>query len=454
MKRFGGRGSAVRIRAVSIQGRIAKGRNCHMYPRADFLDVLKHSCCDPSAAEFAHRSWPAWMPRLAFSAALRGDVLVVVFLRGAADALNMLVPHGEEAYYRQRPTLSVARPDDPRAEASARALDLDGFFGLHPALAPLLPAWQQGDLAVIHACGAPDESRSHFKAMELMERGVESAQGPASGWINRHLATLDTGNGSPLRALGLGEAAQRSLQGAIPVTALRSISQFHLAGDQQIESLMQAGLSSLYQASEPLGVLGQETLRILQVLAQLSPESYQPGGAASYPETDFGSGLKQIAMLIRAEVGLEVAAIDLGGWDTHFAQGTNEGHMPGLMAELAGGMQAFYRDLADFHSRLTVVVMTEFGRRVRENASLGTDHGHGGLMMLMGGNVTGGEVLGEWPGLEPELLFGPGDLAVTTDYRDVLSEVCRLRLNNPAIDQIFPDYAPQRSGFVAPGSVD
>lgn len=421
-----------------------------MIERSEFMDTLRRSCCDQHAAAYAHRAWPAWMPRMAFSDSLRGDLLVVVFLRGAADALNMLVPHGEEAYYRQRPTLSIRRPDDARARSDQRVIDLDGSFGLHPALAPLLPIWQEGDLALVHACGAPDESRSHFKAMELMERGVESVQGVASGWINRHLATLDTGNGSPLRAVGLGEAAQRSLQGAIPVTALRSISQFHLAGDRRVEGMMQAGLSSLYRPGDPLGVLGQETLRILEVLSELSPERYRPAGSASYPDSDFGSGLQQIAMLVRAEVGLEVAAIDLGGWDTHFAQGTTDGHMPGLMADLAGGLGALYADLADFRSRLTVVVMTEFGRRVKENASLGTDHGHGGMMLLMGGNVVGGRVLGEWPGIEPELLFGPGDLAVTTDYRDVLAEVCQLRLGNPATTEIFPDYQPQRSGFVRP----
>lgn len=425
-----------------------------MNQRAEFIDTLRCSCSDLRAASHAHRTWPAWMPRLAFNQSLRGDVLVVVFLRGAADALNLLVPHGERAYYRLRPTLSVARPDDRRAGANQRVIDLDGFFGFHPALRPLLPVWQEGDLGLIHACGAPDESRSHFKAMELMERGVETTHGPASGWINRHLTTLDTGNGSPLRAVGLGEAVQRSLKGAIPVTALRSISQFHLAGDPQVESMMQAGLSSLYQAGNPLGVLGQETLHILQVLAELNPAAYQPGGSARYPEGDFGTGLRQVAMLVRAEVGLEVAAIDLGGWDTHFAQGTNDGHMPELMAELAGGLAALYTDLGDFRSRLTVVVMTEFGRRVKENASLGTDHGHGGVMMLMGGNVAGGRVLGDWPGLEPELLFGPGDLAVTTDYRDVLGEVCRLRLNNPETAAIFPDHTPRQSGFVRPRPQD
>ncbi len=225
--------------------------------RSSFMHALKSSCCEPAAAEYVRSTWPAWMPRLAFAESLRGDVLVVIFLRGAADALNMIVPHGEEAYYARRPALAVPRPDDTKAPKAQRVLDLDGFFGLHPLLRPLLPIWEQGHLAPIHACGAPDESRSHFKAMELMERGVEDTHGPASGWINRHLATLDTGNSSPLRALGLGEAAQRSLQGAIPVTALRSISEFHLAGDRKVESLMQAGLSSLYGTEDSLGVLGR-----------------------------------------------------------------------------------------------------------------------------------------------------------------------------------------------------
>ena len=419
--------------------------------RSEFMHVLRESCCEPAAADRVRQTWPAWMPRLAFGDAARGDILVVVFLRGAADALNVIVPHGDPAYYAQRPTLAIARPDDPGAKPADRVVDLDGFFGLHPALRPLLPAWQQGHLAPIHACGAPDESRSHFKAMELMERGVEDPAGPASGWINRHLASLDTGNPSPLRAVGLGEAAQRSLQGAIPVTALRSISEFHLAGDRRIEQLMQAGLSSLYRGDDPLGRLGRETLRILDTLERLHPDSYRPRETAVYPNSEFGLGLLQIAMLVKAEVGLEVAAVDLGGWDTHFAQGANEGHMAGLLADLGQGLAALHADLADFHSRLDVVVMTEFGRRVQENASLGTDHGHGSLMLLLGGNVVGNKIHGRWPGLEQDQLFGPGDLAVTTDYRDVLSEICGLRLNNPALSQVFPNFRPRESGFVRRG---
>jgi uncharacterized protein (DUF1501 family) len=385
------------------------------------------------------------MPRFAFAQAKtapRGDVLVVVFLRGAADVLNMVVPHGEEAYYRLRPSLGVSRPDGIRTEVEKRTIDLDGFFGLHPALRPLLPIWQQGHLAIVHACGAPDESRSHFKAMELMERGVEDASGPASGWIGRHLAALDSGNPSPLRAIGLGERPQRSLYGSVPVSALRSISDFHLGGDAQAVGAMQAALTSLYTSDPALGGLGQETLAILDILGKLDP-TLSSGLGVGYAQDEFSLGMQQIAMLVKAEVGLEVAAVDLDGWDTHFAQGVTDGLMPGLMSDLAAGLSAFYEDMYDHLDRLSVVMMTEFGRRAYENASLGTDHGHGGMMMVLGGNVQGGRVHGIWPGLSEEQLFGPGDLAVTTDYRDVLGELCTKRLNTPGIESLFPGHRPQ-----------
>ncbi len=397
--------------------------------------------------------WPAWLPRLAFSPrgkAPRGDTLVVIFLRGAADMLNMVVPHGEAAYYRMRPTLGIPRPDDRGVKASERVVDLDGFFGLHPSMQPLLPAWQAGQLAVIHACGAPDESRSHFRAMELMERGVTDERGPASGWVGRHLASLDTGNVSPLRAIGLGEQAPRSLRGRVPVTALKSIADFHLQGDLQATARMQSILSSLYQSDDALAEVGQETLDVLQTLQALDPAKYLPSGGASYPVSDFGMGLKQVAMLVKAEVGLEVAAIDLGGWDTHFSQGSSVGLMSGLMQDLADGLAALHADLAERMQAVSVVVMSEFGRRAYENASLGTDHGHGSALLLLSGQVRGGQVHGAWPGLEDGQLFGPGDLQVTTDYRDILAELCAKRLNNPAADQIFPGFQPMLRGVFKP----
>jgi uncharacterized protein (DUF1501 family) len=284
--------------------------------------------------------------------------------------------------------------------------------------------------------------------MELMERGVADMTGPASGWVNRHLASLNTGNPSPFRAIGLGESAPRSLSGSIPVSALRSISDFHLGVDREIGEFIQASLGSLYSGYSELDRVGRETLRIIHTLQKLDPVEYIPQGGAEYPETLFGMSLQEIAMLIKAEAGLEVAAVDLGGWDTHFAQGASTGLMANLLAKLGDGLQAFYADLEDAFNRITIVVMTEFGRRVQENASLGTDHGHGGVMLLLGGNVFGGQIHGEWPGLEVENLFGPGDLKITTDYRDVLSEVCEVRLGNPSVNEIFPGYQPVHSGFV------
>ncbi|HAV75839.1 MAG TPA: hypothetical protein DCX53_00640 [Anaerolineae bacterium] len=383
-----------------------------------------------------------WMPRLAFAphnAAPRGDTLVVIFLRGAADILNMVVPHGEDAYYRLRPSLGIPRPDDSKTKSEDRAIDLDGFFGLHPSMHALTDAWASQQLAIIHACGAPDESRSHFKAMELMERGVDDERGPASGWIGRHLATLDTGNSSPMRAVGMGTRPQRSLSGSVPVSALRSIADFHLGGDQRALAQMRAALSTVYADD----VMGQDTLSIMDTLETLDPLIYSGSSNAIYPDSEFGLALKQTAMLIKAEVGLEVSAIDVGGWDTHFAQGSVNGLMPNLMQDLAEGMAAFHADMQDHMSQLTTVTMSEFGRRASENGSLGTDHGHGSMMMVMGGNVDGGRVHGKWPGLEEGQLVGPGDLAVTTDYRDVLSEILTKRLNNPATNAIFPDHQTQ-----------
>jgi uncharacterized protein (DUF1501 family) len=229
---------------------------------------------------------------------------------------------------------------------------------------------------------------------------------------------------------------------------LRSIADFHLAGDARAVAQMQAALAALYGGDDPLSVAGQETLEILATIQALDPLGYQPAAEIAYPGGEFGLGLRQVAMLVKADVGLEVAAIDLGGWDTHFAQGGSEGPMAALLAELADGLAAFHADLFDYAERLTIVVMSEFGRRAQENGSLGTDHGHGGLMLLMGGNVAGGRVHGNWPGLHADQLVGPGDLAVTLDYRDVLGEVCFKRLNNPALAEVFPGFDVTMRGFL------
>lgn len=397
----------------------------------------------------AGAGWPQWMPRLAFAPAQtgpRGDVLVCVFLRGAADALNMIVPHGETIYYRQRPSLAIPRPDDANTATRRRAIDLDGFFGLHPALSPLHSLWQAEHLAIVHAVGSPDESRSHFKAMELMERGVEDKRGPASGWLGRHLVTWDTGNHSPLRGVSVGEMVARSLRGPVPATALRSIADFHLGGDPKAIAEMQSALSALYGMGDPLDPFAAEAMQTLEAVGAIDPAAYRPAGGAVYPDDAFGLGLRQVAMLIKADAGLEVACLDVGGWDTHIAQGGSEGLMATLLQSLAQGLSAFYLDLAEQTDRLLVVVMSEFGRRLKENGGRGTDHGYGSAMLLLGRNVAGGRVHGRWPGLAPEQLVGPGDLAATTDYRDILAEIILRRLNNPHLDEVFPAYRPSFRG--------
>ncbi|NOK61472.1 MAG: putative conserved protein, DUF1501 family [Chloroflexi bacterium AL-W] len=391
---------------------------------------------------------PRWMPRMAFApkhTAPRGDVLVCIFLRGAADGLNIVVPHGEDEYYRLRPGIGIPRPDDRGTQGHLRTQDLDGFFGIHPSLTPLMPFWEGQELAFVQACGAPDESRSHFQAMELMERGISTENGPASGWIGRHLASLDTNNTSPLRAIGVGERIPRSLQGRIPAAALRSITDFHMDGDAQSIAQMQSALVTLY-ADGPLIDTGQATLDVLATLESLDPERYRPATGVQYPDDEFGQGLRQVAMLIKAEVGLEVACLDVGDWDTHIAQGGNEGWMAGSLASLAQGMAAFYADIHEYGDQTLVITMSEFGRRVRENGGLGTDHGHGSMMMLLGGGVNGGRVHGDWPGLAADQLVGPGDLAATSDYRDILGEILQKRLNNPQLDEVFPGYAPTFRG--------
>jgi uncharacterized protein (DUF1501 family) len=241
----------------------------------------------------------------------------------------------------------------------------------------------------------------------------------------------------------MGTRPQRSLSGSVPVSALRSIADFHLGGDGRALQQMRLALNTVYADD----VLGLDTLSIMDTLERLDPLTYTAARSAKYPDTEFGLALKQTAMLMKAEVGLEVSAIDVGGWDTHFAQGSTSGLMPNLMKDLAEGLAAFHADMFEYMSNLTIVTMSEFGRRASENGSLGTDHGHGSMMMVLGGNVDGGKVHGEWPGMGEGQLIGPGDLAVTTDYRDVLSEILTRRLNNEALNEIFPNYAVKMRGI-------
>ncbi|MBX7213517.1 MAG: DUF1501 domain-containing protein [Thermoflexales bacterium] len=399
---------------------------------------------------------PAWMPRLAFAPqgqAARGDVMVVIFQRGAMDGLNAVVPLGDPDYARLRPTIAIK---ETKAGDKTTAIRLDGFFGLHPALAPLKPIFDAGTLAIAHACGSPDETHSHFEAMDSMERGTPGQIGGlGSGWIGRHLQVANTGNTSPLRAVGMGGMLQAALRGPVPAAALKSIADFHLNGKLADVAPMQKAITALYagpdHASADLRQTAAAVDATMAILTKLNATAYKPASNAAYPKTDFGLGLQQIAQLIKADVGLEVACVDIGGWDTHAAQGGAEGTLARLLQELAEGLAALNTDLGDALKHVTVVTMSEFGRRAAENGSGGTDHGHANAMFLMGGGVVGGKVHARWPGLAKDKLYGPGDLALTTDYRDVLGELLTQRMGNPALDKVFPGYSAKPVGILRAG---
>jgi uncharacterized protein (DUF1501 family) len=380
---------------------------------------------------------PAWFPRLAFAApgraAAQRETLVCIFLRGGADGVNVVVPFGDSHYYANRPTIGIQEP----GAGAGRALDLDGYFGFHPSLAPLKEVWDDGGLAVVQAAGMPVNNHSHFDSMDWMERGTPGERVLLSGWLGRHLAAVDPTNSSPFRAIGFGDLVQASLRGTVPATSLASIADFHLQGFEDQISRFQGTLASLYSGTTFLDVQALQTFGAVDRLAAVDPGQYLPAHGATYPDSDFGNAMKQIGQLIKADLGLEVACLDLGGWDMH---DTENDQMPNQLADLGAGLQAFYADLHDRLGNVTVVTMTEFGRRIEENASGGTDHGTASFMFLMGGGLNGKKVYGSWPTLAPEALADPGDLAVTTDYRTVLSEVLERRLGNPQVSQVFPGF--------------
>jgi len=398
--------------------------------------------------------FPAWMPRMAFrpvQQTARGDVLVAIFLRGGIDGLSVVVPFGEGAnYYDSRPSIAVPEP----GSGSNAAIDLDGYFGLHPRLAPLEDIYRSGELLVVQATGSTDPSRSHFDAMQFMEYGTPGDKTTGTGWIGRHLQTTAWQNESPFRAVGMGAMVPSSLRGAIPALSLRSIADFHLRGREDELVQAQQMLSRLYSIDAPTGALDSQARLVFEtvdLLQAINAGGYTPSNGAVYPADDegFGLGLQQIAQLIKANIGLEVACVDVGGWDTHENQGTTDGYFNELLSKLGAGLAAFRADMGDHMRDVTVVTMSEFGRRVEENASAGTDHGHGNFMFVMGGGARGGQVFTQGFSLARETL-NDGDLEITTDYRDVLAEVVGQRLLNPALDQVFPTHTVTPLGLVTP----
>ncbi len=348
--------------------------------------------------------------------------LVVIFLRGGADGLNILVPHGDDAFYRARPTIGRKKDD---------LVNLDGFFGLHPALSSWERLWKDGTLAAVHCAGSEDTTHSHFEAQDFMEHGGLIA----GGWLGRFLRNRPDAATSPLGAIALGSSLPEVLRGAPSCAAISSIDDFTLDAPPAFTQ----SLTSLYSRSGSLlGPAGASALAALDRIQSLSATKYTPADGADYdPKDDFASGLREIARLIKARVGLQAATIDLGGWDSHI---TNDSLMAGSLARLGKGLTSFTTDLGAHLASTTILVMTEFGRRVAENSALGTDHGAGSVMFVAGGGVKGGRQLTQWPGLT-EALTGPGDVPIVTNYRNVIAPTLTRLSPKTDIARIFPGFS-------------
>jgi uncharacterized protein (DUF1501 family) len=367
----------------------------------------------------------------ATSAAASKKKLVVLFQRGAVDGLNMVVPYGERNYYAMRPTIAI-----PQKEV----LDLDGFFGLHPAMASLKPLYAQGHLAVVHAAGSPDMSRSHFDAQDYMESGTPGVKSTPDGWLNRALLNQrPSAVPSPFRAVALGSQVPRTLQGTVPAIAMSNIRNFSIGGDGSKDSPINA-FEQMYDTNSNsiLHGTGQETFAAMRMFRAADPAKYRPAPGVLYSLTEFGRGLAQIAQLLKADLGVEAAFCDIGGWDTHQNQGGTQGQLANRLRDFSDSIAAFWQDMGDDAGSITLVTMSEFGRTARQNGTGGTDHGHANAMFVLGGQVRGGKVYGSWPGLQPEHLNEGRDLAVATDFRQVLGEAVSSALGVRSLDRVFP----------------
>jgi uncharacterized protein (DUF1501 family) len=385
---------------------------------------------------------PSFLTRAAFASAEAGSRpkrLVVIFQRGAADGLNIVVPHGEAAYYAMRPTINI-----PRKEV----LDLDGFFGLHPSLAPLQPLWAARHLAIVHAAGSPDPTRSHFDAQDFMESGTPGIKATGDGWLNRSLHSLPMADPSAFRAIALGPALPRILSGPERAVAINNINEFGVGGrsGNPIANTFEA----MYDQSSDsvLHGTGQETFDAVKMLKAADPAKYKPTAGADYPKGRFGDSLRQLAQLIKANLGVQVAFADIGGWDHHVNEGSTQGQIANVLRDFGQALAAFWTDLGDLGEDTVVVTMSEFGRTARENGNRGTDHGHANVMFVIGGPVKGGRVYGQWPGLDQSQLYEGRDLALTTDFRRVIGEAVARHLGNQNLSNVFPGYDDAPTKFL------
>lgn len=373
--------------------------------------------------------------------------LVVIFQRGAADGLNIVVPWREKAYYSMRPSIAIPQQ---------QVIDLNGFFGLHPSLASFKPLYDAGHLAIVHAAGSPDMTRSHFDAQDYMESGTPGVKNTDDGWLNRALQAEDLRHRyvgtceqhTAFRALALGADVPLTLAGKVPAIALNNVNNFNVGGRGPTPSPAASAFEAMYGASgdQIFHATGAETFDAVKMLKAANPAQYQP--QAPYPTTEFGNSMKQIAQLLKANLGVEAAFTDVAGWDTHVNQGSVNGQLANRLKDFSDSIAAFWRDMGDEAENVTLVTMSEFGRTAHENGNGGTDHGHANAMFVLGADVKGGKVYGKWPGLEKEQLNQGRDLALTTDYRAVLGEVVTKTIGAANLEMVFPGAGLRAGSFL------
>jgi uncharacterized protein (DUF1501 family) len=389
---------------------------------------------------------PSFLVRsvLAEAASAPSRRLVVIFQRGAADGLNVVVPYREKNYYDMRPGIAIPQN---------QVLDLDGFFGLHPSLAPFKPLYDQGHLAIVHAAGSPDMSRSHFDAQDFMESGTPGVKSTEDGWLNRALQEEDLcrrQQHTAFRALALGSQVPRTLAGKVPAIALSSVNSFAVGGHGPTPSPAASAFQAMYgdTGDQILHATGDETFEAVKMLRDANPAQYKPAAGIEYPNNEFGNNMKQIAQLLKSNLGVEAAFTDVGGWDTHQNQGGVNGQLSDRLREFSSAIAAFWHDMGDDAQNITLVTMSEFGRTARQNGTGGTDHGHANAMFVLGGSVKGGKVYGRWPGLSNEQLNEGRDLAVTTDFRQVLGEAVSKSIGARNLEMVFPGAQLRQDRFL------
>jgi uncharacterized protein (DUF1501 family) len=372
-------------------------------------------------------------------------VIIAIFQRGAADGISMVVPFGDRNYYSVRPQIAIPQPKNGNQDA---AIDLDGFFALHPAMESFKPIYDAGHLAIVHAVGSPDNTRSHFDAQDYMESATPGNKGTQDGWLNRYMQAKRDQKASPFRAVSFTANLPRTLMGGAPAIAMTNINDFGVRAGQSGGQIAR-GFEELYSQSmkDVLQGTGKEAFEAVKMLKKANPQQYQPANGANYPRSPLGQSLLQIAQLIKSGIGVEVAFAEAGGWDTHANQGAARGQLANRLQDFSQAIAALYKDLGERMRNVVILTMTEFGRTIRQNGSGGTDHGHASCLFALGGPVKGGKVYGRWPGLAANELYEGRDLALTTDFRDVFAEVAARHMGAGDLKKIFPGYSFDPANF-------